>query len=178
MPKSFFLPVAALIIFTGPSGSAAFSDGSLQTNTSGSIQNGKVLFAGTMRFQNGGPPCAACHAISGLPFPNGGTLGPDLSKASARLGPKGMAAALQTLFFPTMAPIFDARPITVSEQNDLEAFLDQAQSGPTPPNITPIMASVGAIGLLALLAAAWGIWRKRLRGVRRTLVHSAGGVKR
>ncbi len=178
MPKPFFFLAATSMISTDPFSGANLSAGNFQTDSPGSVQNGKFLFSGTIRFQNGGPPCAGCHSVSGLSFPNGGTLGPDLSKESAKLGPEGMDAVLQTLFFPTMAPIFDARPITVAEQHDLKAFLDQAQSGPPPSNVTPIMASAAVIGLLVLLALVWGIWRNRLRSVRRALLHFMGGAGR
>ncbi len=166
MRKSFLLLVFALV-------HPAFS----QSGVPGSAQNGRALFTGVARFQNGGPPCASCHSASGLPFPNGGTLGPDLSQESAKLGP-GIDAALQTLFFPTMAPIFDDRPLTGTEQSDLKAFLEQAQSGPPPPNVTPILASVAVMGLLLLLVFTWGIWRNRLLSVRGALVRSAGGTRR
>ncbi len=148
-------------------------DSLAQSSAAGSAQNGASLFAGIARFENGGPPCAACHSVRGLKFPNGGTLGPDLSRSAVKLGPKGMDSALQTLFFPTMTPIFDTRPLTVAEQRDLKAFLDQAAGGPPPPDIIPIMASIAIFGLLVLLAFTWGIWRRRLLGVRSTLVRSA-----
>jgi hypothetical protein len=138
-----------------------------------SAQVGQSLFSGSIRFENGGPPCASCHSASGLTFPNGGSLGPDLSQIVSKLGPQGTDVALQTLYFPTMRPIFDARPLTTAEQKNLKAFLDQARSGPSPPNILPVAASIALIGLLILLALSWGIWRHRLRNVRKSFVQSA-----
>ena len=137
-----------------------------------SAQVGESLFSGSIRFQNGGPPCAACHAASGLPFPNGGSIGPELSQVVSKLGSQGTDVVLQTLYFPTMRPIFDARPLTAVEQNNLKAFLGQARSGPTLPNILPVAASIALIGLLILLALSWGIWRHRLRNVRKSFVQS------
>src|SRR5512140_766029 len=61
-------------------------------------QLGRALFAGRSPMQAGGPPCGSCHAISGLGFPNGGVMGPDLSGIYQTLGPEGTDAALQTLF--------------------------------------------------------------------------------
>src|SRR5512138_299683 len=58
----------------------------------GNPTTGKQLFSGERRFQNGGPACAACHSIAGLPFPNGGVIGPDLTGEYTKLGPEGMAA--------------------------------------------------------------------------------------
>ena len=172
------VPICSVMMSTGSFGGMDLPDSSSQSNILVSAPNGASLFAGTVRFQNGGPPCAACHAASGLPFPNGGSLGPDLSQATARLGSEGMDTALQTLFFPTMTPIFDEHPLTVAEQHDLKSFLKQAQSSPATPDPTPVMASIAVVGLLVLLAFTWGVWRNRLRGVRRTLVRSAGGDTR
>ena len=40
---------------------------------------GERLFMGSVPFQNGGPSCMSCHNVSGIPFPGGGILGPDLT---------------------------------------------------------------------------------------------------
>ena len=135
---------------------------------------GQALFTGAARFQNGGPPCMACHSVSGVPFPNGGSLGPDLTGASALLGTEGIRLALQTLFFPTMNPIFIGRPLTLQEQNNLTAFLDQAGKGAPPKDITPLIASTAVVGFLILLGLIGGVWRHRLKYVRRALVHGSG----
>ena len=45
----------------------------------GSVAAGRALFLGTVRFHNGGPACSACHSVAGLPFPEGGTMGPDFT---------------------------------------------------------------------------------------------------
>jgi len=134
---------------------------------------GQALFTGADQFQNGGPPCAACHSISGVPFPNGGSLGPDLTGASALLGPEGTSLALQTLFFPTMNPIFADRPLTLREQNQLKTFLEQAGKNAPPKDITPFIASMAAVGSLILLGVVGSIWRHRLKGVRKEMVHSS-----
>ncbi len=44
-----------------------------------SSSTGEALFVGAIRLTNGGPPCRICHSVAGIPFPNGGTLGPDLT---------------------------------------------------------------------------------------------------
>ena len=72
----------------------------------GSASAGRTLFLGTVRFKNGGPACSACHSVASLPFPRGGTMGPDLTKAYSKLGPQGLNSALETLFFPAMTPLF------------------------------------------------------------------------
>ena len=50
-----------------------------QTDSPELIRAGESLFQGTTRFANGGPACAACHTVGSLPFPGGGTMGPDLT---------------------------------------------------------------------------------------------------
>ncbi len=136
---------------------------------------GERLFTGQRPFQNGGPACATCHSIAGIPFPNGGNMGPDLTKTYSKFGPEGADAMLQTLFFPTMMPLFQDRSLTAAEQADLKAFLAGAAALPPPPDYTLEFGVIALCGLLALLLASGIIWRKRLRGVRATLVKTAAG---
>ena len=136
-------------------------------------QYGRALFTGQARMQAGGPPCASCHSISGLGFPNGGALGPDLSGIYQTLGPDGTDAALQTLFFPTMMPIYDKRPLTPGEQKALKAFLAQAGTTPVGQRGTLVLAVAALVGFIVLLAITWLAWHGRLRGVRAPLVAAA-----
>lgn len=131
---------------------------------------GEKLFSGAVRFQNVGPPCAACHSIGGLGFPNGGTMGPDLTQSYTLLGEPGMDATLETLFFPTMMPIFEGRLLTPDEQRALKAFLRQAQSSAPAANITWELLLLACAGCAALLLLAAVFWRWRLQGVRCSLV--------
>ncbi len=140
----------------------------------GSSSTGRSLFTGTLKLRNGGPPCRTCHSIAGLPFPNGGTLGPDLTMISTKLGPQGIGPTLQTLYFPTMTPIYDQRPLTLMEQSDLKAFFQEAGSGPPLQPITPLIVSVAAAGFVLLMILTRAIWRHRLRGVRKSLFIQAG----
>lgn len=131
---------------------------------------GGELFSGTVPFQNGGPACATCHSIGGLAFPNGGTMGPDLTQSYTLLGEPGMDATLETLFFPTMMPIFEGRLLTPDEQRALKAFLRQAQSSAPAANITWELLLLACAGCAALLLLAAVFWRWRLQGVRCSLV--------
>ncbi len=131
---------------------------------------GRALFTGQSHMQNGGPPCAACHAISGLRFPNGGMVGPDLSGIYQTLGPQGVDVMLQTLFFPTMKPIYDQRPLTASEQQALKAFLAQAGTTPVAERDTLVLGVLALAGFVVLVLVTWLAWRGRLRGVRAPLV--------
>jgi hypothetical protein len=135
-----------------------------------SPQQGELLFSGQIHFQNGGPACSACHSIAGLPFPHGGTLGPDLTHEYEKLGPEGTDVALKTLFFPTMAPLYDPHPLTVAEQADMKALFEEAASRPPARDITPFAGVIALFGCVGLILITWGVWRDRLQGVRRPLV--------
>lgn len=138
-----------------------------------SSERGKDLFSGRIAFRNGGPPCANCHSVAGLPFPNGGTLAPDLTREYAKLGPEGMDVALQTLFFPAMTGIYDAHSLTLEERNNLNVFFEQASTKPSPRGITPVIVLFPIGGFVILLGITSAVWRNRLRGVRKRLVESA-----
>lgn len=139
----------------------------------GSAVRGEELFTGRISFKNGGPPCFACHAVSGLPFPGGGTLGPNLTRTYSKLGPEGLSTALHTLFFPAMAPLYDRHLLTASERADLQAFFKQADSRSDRGNQTFAAVAIAIAGFAILLFLTWMLWRDRLRGVRRTLVETA-----
>jgi hypothetical protein len=140
----------------------------------GSASRGEELFIGKVRFRNGGPACVSCHSVAGIPFPNGGTLGPDLTKAYQKLGPQGIRPAMQTLFFNVMTPIYDQHPLTVREQSDLIAFFQETTSAQAPRGKTRIVVGIGLVGCAALLVITGAAWHDRLRSVRRTLVERAG----
>lgn len=140
----------------------------------GSPDIGRALFQGQIRFKNGGPPCGACHRFAGLPFPNGGSMGPDLTNEYSRLGPDGLSAALETLYFPTMVPLFASHPLTADEQTDLAAFI---KTGTRQRGEMPVAAGLGVtaiIGLLILAAITWIAGRRRVRSVRGALLRRAG----
>lgn len=137
---------------------------------------GKEYFTGLRPFENGGPACMACHTAGGIGGLGGGAVGPDLTQAVDRYGgEKGLASVLASIPFPTMSPIFSGRPLTPEEQADLVAFLTEARQASRPPGSVLMLGSLGVAGLLVLLAIFHLTWRRRLRGIRRTLV---GGSRR
>lgn len=141
--------------------------------TLGSSSRGELLFSGRVHFHNRGPACISCHSIGGLTFPNGGTLGPDLTNAYTILGQPGAQAAIHTLYFGVMTPIYDQHPLTPDEQADLLAFLKQSETTKQPQWITQclILAALGLAGIFLLITAV--LWRRRLRSVRGALVNRA-----
>jgi hypothetical protein len=134
---------------------------------------GKLLFTGVTRLHNGGPACISCHSIAGLSFPNGGTLGPDLTRAYEKLGPRGTQSAMQTLYFRVMTPIYSAHPLDPGEQADLITFLQQAQAKSESQWNTQILL-LASLLLSGILVALTGfLWRDRVKSVRQTLVDKA-----
>ena len=142
----------------------------------GDPEVGKSLFFGTTRFRNGGAACVACHAISGLPG-GGGTLGPDLSQTYADYGEEGITPVLAGFPFPSMKPIYDARPLTPEEQAHLKAFLRiSAEGEPSVEKGWFLLLGLG--GFLLVTGLAHIVWRKRLSEVRRPLLRRAAGPGR
>ena len=142
----------------------------------GDADRGKLLFEGSDRFAAGGPPCLSCHSVAGVGALGGGQLGPDLTGAFAKYGgAKGLQAVLDAVAFPTMAPIFSRRQLTAAERADLAAFLESAADEQRPARQAGKLVgiSVGAAAVIALLALV--VWRRRLYGVRRSLVNRSTG---
>ncbi len=145
----------------------------------GSPDEGEKLFVGFTPFKNEGPPCVSCHDISGIPFPGGGKLGPDLTGSYTKFGASAVRSILATLPFPTMRPIFDNRPLTLSEQANLAAFFQEASTQRAEDHtISVVLSEIG--GFIILLILAWRIWHSRRLTVRKRLVEEGmktGGVR-
>lgn len=131
---------------------------------------GKSLFEGSDRFENGGPPCLACHSIAGIGALGGGALGPDLTGAYDKYGADGISSILVTTPFQTMAPIFGDRPLTEQEQIHLAEFLSLASVSSRTAASVGQLALLAAAGAASLLLVMRFIWRKRLKEVRRPML--------
>ena len=135
--------------------------------TSEQIARGRQLFDGSIPLARGGPACADCHAAATVPAA-GGTMGPDLTGVTARMGPEGLASALQTLYFPTMYPLFAAHQLTPEEQTSIGAFLESTRGQTSHALRTTIVIAVAAAILCAVLFAVTGLFgRSRVGSVRR-----------
>ena len=142
------------------------------------IAAGKALFAGRARMQNGGPACASCHTAAGISFPYGGTMGPDLTKEYSKLGPQGLAVALKTLYFPAMTALFQNRPLTATEQQQLAAFFQSIDRRRPPASPTRALAMLSIVVLAGLFFWTWlAVGRRRVRSVRQQLLERAGMSK-
>jgi mono/diheme cytochrome c family protein len=140
-----------------------------------SAHRGEELFTGKTRLRNRGPACISCHSVAGLPFPNGGTLGPDLTQVYKKLGPQGTQSAMQTLFFRVMTPIYSDHMLAPEEQADLMAFLEQAETKPQSQRDTQIIILAALLlgGFFVALTAFF--WKDRVRSVRRALIYKTTG---
>jgi mono/diheme cytochrome c family protein len=121
---------------------------------------GQQLFTGQRRLSNGGPPCVACHTVSGIGFLEGGALGPDLTHVPQRLGEAGLASALNQIAFPTMAGPFLNHPLTPQEQADLVAYFVWSDAQPPAParNSGIYFLAIGAGGALLLFGVLAVFW--------------------
>lgn len=165
--KALPLIAAAALLFV-------FAGGLLQAQTlTSSAATGRDLFTGHARFQNGGPACIVCHATAGVGFPNGGTLGPNLSGLYNKLGPVGAKAVFETLYFPAMVPIYSRHPLTANEQGDLLAFFQATANVPHPADTTGMILIVAIIGAIIFILLTAFFWRERVLGVRANMVRMA-----
>jgi len=138
----------------------------------GNPEIGKDLFTGVARFQNGGPPCMACHSSGGIGALGGGQLGPDLTTLVSRFGG---AAAVDAFVAgtptPTMKAVWSQHPLTTEERASVVSFLAQAGVSERPAQAIGQLGGLAALGAVLLLAVAGLRWRKRLRfGVRRPMM--------
>ena len=177
--------LAALIEFLGyteqgspppPTTPKPTSPSAPEVPSAGDAETGKRLFEGSDRFAGGGPSCLSCHSVAGVGALGGGQLGPDLTGAFAKYGgEKGLQGVLEAVAFPTMAPIFTRKQLTAQERADLVAFLASAADDQRPGRAAGKLVglAVGVAAVIALLALL--IWRRRLYGVRRSLVDRPTG---
>jgi len=139
----------------------------------GNPEIGKELFTGVVRFQNGGPPCMACHSVAGIGALGGGQLGPDLTTLVARFGgAAGVDAFVAGMPTPTMKAVWSKFPLTTEERASVVAFLAaQAGLSQRPAEAIWQLAGLTVLGVAVLLAVAGFTWRNRLKfGVRRPMM--------
>ncbi|XXF79901.1 cytochrome c [Myxococcaceae bacterium GXIMD 01537] len=130
------------------------------------VEQGRQLFAGALRFAQGGPACVDCHNVRGVGMAGGGTLGRDLTFAFARLGDKGLNPALQDMDFPLMKSLYAKAPLSSEEQYALKAYLWDVSRDGTPPRRDRDFVYLGAVGVLVALGFIGLVWGGRGTGAR------------
>jgi hypothetical protein len=135
----------------------------------GDASAGRDLFIGATSLENGGGACISCHSVGGLDGTGGGTLAVDLSKVVTRYG-DALPGVLGTLPFPVMQDVFADRPLTEGEKSDLVAFFTRTnrQALSSVPFLAFPLTGFGGALIILLLFGHLG--RKRLKGVRKTLI--------
>ena len=144
------------------------------------VNGGWQFFIGRAKLQNGGAACISCHSIKGLGMFGGGTLGPDLTGVNLKYRDPELIAILQNPNFPTMATVFGGHALTNEEIVQLFALFQSAKiNNPmlaTQAGVTTLDPKIFVLGVAAMLLTLTLMnlaWRKRLRGVRESLVRKA-----
>jgi mono/diheme cytochrome c family protein len=130
--------------------------------TAEEIALGKALFFGAQRLRRGGPPCFACHDLrpGETPLAGGGSLGPDLTFAYARLGEKGLEPQLGQLGTPVMKAVYGGAPFEDEERYALKAYLADLSRDGTPPRPRREFLWLGLEGMGIVLAALTLAWAR------------------
>jgi mono/diheme cytochrome c family protein len=139
---------------------------------------GRRVFLGTQRLANGGASCVGCHAIGGVGWLGGGTLGPDLTKVFEKYEDRRkLGAWLSAPATETMLPTFKDHPLEADEILGLIAFLQDAaatqEEDDAPRALIFILLGLG--GALGALVGFNRAWSGRFRAVRRPLVQRTKG---
>lgn len=133
------------------------------------VKAGELLFSGVSKFKNGGASCISCHAAGNIGALGGGTLGPDLSSVYSSYKDKGLTKALSKIAFPTMAGIYENKPLTDDEVFQIKAYLGTVdKAGVVPAGSQKKFILIGIIGLLLILGAIDISYRKRRTKTLRT----------
>jgi len=90
------------------------------------IRLGRDLFQGTVRFENGGPTCIACHHVKNDAVIGGGILAAELTSVFSRMGEPGVRAIITNAPFPVMETAYRGKPLTEREVQAVVAFLQDA----------------------------------------------------
>lgn len=145
----------------------------------GDPARGLSLFTGRVAMGKHGASCVSCHAVAGLPVPGGGgSLGPDLTSISGRLGGEaGLAAWLASPPTPVMRDLFAAHPLQGGEARDLAAWLASSES--THSAFKQFIERFSRAGMFFIVAFAIAavimavlnlIWHRRVNSVRASLM--------
>ncbi len=142
------------------------------------VRGGLAIFTGERRLANGGPPCISCHTMKGMSGLHGGRLGPDLTLVYERLqGRKGLGAWLSAPASPTMAPVFKTTPLNPDEIFALTALFEHQTRNRGQDDQAALLnfLLLGMGGAVVGLVTFDRVWKKRLTGVRRQIVHPQRG---
>ena len=132
-----------------------------------SVVRGQEMFQGTIRFQNGGASCNACHDVKNDAVIGGGILAAELTTVFSRMGGSGVGAILGQAPFPVMQAAYEKNALTDDEITDLVAFLQNADEQhlfQQPRDYGVGLFASGAVGAGVMFLFFAFIWRGRKRG--------------
>jgi mono/diheme cytochrome c family protein len=135
------------------------------------IPAGMRLFTGQTKLAQGGPSCMSCHSVSRIGPLGGGALGPDLTTLNRRYTEVELASMLKAPAFPTMSKLFANHTLTNEEVVQLFAYLQSVRTETPDLHVAGTRYVGGSVaGVLLALGGMSFLGRKRLRGVRKSLV--------
>ena len=131
---------------------------------SGSAKLGAELFMGQKSFANGGMACNACHQVNG----QGGTMGPDLTLISDKMGDNALLSACEQASFKVMKAVYRNHQITREESLHLVKFFNEAKHSKEKAAEQPVSWFAAIASFIAIALVSFG-YRKRNTSVRAKL---------
>jgi cytochrome c2 len=131
---------------------------------SGSAKLGAELFMGQKDFTNGGMACNACHQVNG----QGGTMGPDLTLISDKMGDNALLSACEQASFKVMKAVYRNHQITREESLHLVKFFNEAKHSKEKAGEQPVSWFAAIASFIAIALVSFG-YRKRNTSVRAKL---------
>lgn len=128
------------------------------------IAEGKALFYGEHRFTKGGPPCFVCHNARDARALGGGSLGPDLTFAYARLGETRIEPQLVEMATPVMNAVYAKAPLSQPERFAVKAYLADLSRRGDPPRREHDFFWMGLEGMGLVLGAFVLAWDRKRAG--------------
>jgi len=147
-----------------------------RTATAADVAAGREWYQGRRALGQRAPACVSCHRVGSIGGLGGGTLGPDLTLVSQRLGgAHGLSTWLTNPPTKVMRAVYHPRPLGDDERFALAAMLvdESSQSTATRPSRTRDFMIRGAAGAMATLLLMALVWSRRMTAVRRPLVAAA-----
>lgn len=137
-------------------------------DAAGSVARGEALYWGDAPLAAGGMACFACHAVDGA----GGTLGPDLTGTTAKVGQVALVSAIGNARYNVMRAPYADHPISREEATDLAAYLGSTTRASRAVPVGPLVV-VGLVVVVFMLATAF-VASRRSRLTRAALLRYTG----